>query len=242
MTMDFETISSQHRSSPPRGFLPVAFHRTISRVLLDYFSVLRAQAVLAAVEGATGTPLERLTQSHVPRLVIEAERALDLFPVDPARRTACLQRLRRLGAHSAAEPFTTASANEVVFVIRIEQEVDIVRARLAAGDACRELGFSGMKCTKVSTAVSELSRNIFHYAGAGHISITPFEGDHAGVEVTARDEGPGIENIDIVLSDRYRSARGTGAGLKAIRLLMDSFEIESSAGAGTTVVVRKLKG
>lgn len=239
--MDSGLVSSRHHSSSTRGFPPIAFHRTVSRVLLDYLSARDAHAILAVVEGAIPIRAELLSPAHVPSIMLAAEKALDRFQVDQARRTACLRRLRRLGASSEPEPVATGGSNDVL-VIRIEQEDDIVRARLAAGDACRQLGFSPMRSTRVMTAVSELARNVFHYAGDGQIAITPFTGGCSGVEITARDQGPGIENIDEVLSDGYRSPRGTGGGLKAIRLLMDSFQIESSPGAGTEVVVRKLRG
>lgn len=239
--MDSGLASSRYRSSSTRGFPPIAFHRTVSRVLLDYLSARETRAILAAVEGEGPTPIrvERLTPTHVPGIVLVAERALDRSQMDPARRSACLRRLRRLGEPSA--PAATRGANEMLLV-RVEHEDDIVRARLAAGDTCRLLGFSEMRCTRVMTAVSELARNVFHYAGDGQIVFTRFDGDRSGVEVTARDQGPGIENLAAVLGEGYRSPRGTGGGLKAIRLLMDSFRIESSPGAGTVVVMRKARG
>ena len=238
MTMDSGLASSLHRPGLAGVFPPIAFHRSVSRVLLDYLSVDDTQAILAAVEGATRIRAERLMPEQVSSVLLEAEKALDRFHVDQARRTACLRRLQRLGGATAREPVTTGESNEMLLV-RVEQEDAIVQARLAAGDVCRELGFTEMKATRVMTAVSELARNIFHYAGDGQIVISRFDGDRPGVEVTARDEGPGIENIAEILSDGYRSPRGTGGGLKASRLLMDSFELESSPGAGTVVVVRK---
>jgi serine/threonine-protein kinase RsbT len=241
MMLDYRTTSSLHLARLPGVFLPVAFHRTIGRVLLDYLSARGTQAVLAAVESATRTRAERLTPDHVPCLVVEAEKALDLSPVDQARRTACLRRLRKLGARSASEAFARRGL-DAERLVRVEQEVDIVRARLVAGDACRELAFSEMKCTNVMTAVSELARNIFHYAGAGQIAIRRFDGDRSCVEVMASDHGPGIADVERVLSDSHRSSRGAGAGLKAIRRLMDSFQIESSPGVGTRVAVWKFKG
>jgi serine/threonine-protein kinase RsbT len=126
-------------------------------------------------------------------------------------------------------------------LVLVRQEEDIVRARLAAGDTCRALGFSELTSTKVMTAVSELARNIFKYAGEGQIAITPIEGTRPGVEIMACDQGPGIKDIEAVLRDSYRSRTGMGAGLKGARRLMDSFQIESNPGRGTMVVVRKFK-
>jgi len=126
-------------------------------------------------------------------------------------------------------------------LVLVKQEEDIVRSRLAAGDVCRQLGFSELTCTKVMTAVSELARNIFKYAGDGQIAITCLEGVRPGVEIMACDQGPGIKDVEAVLSDTYRSRTGMGAGLKGARRLMDSFLLESTPGRGTMVVVRKFK-
>lgn len=238
--MDSGLASSLHHHSSTRVFAPIAFHRTVSRVLLDYLSARDARTILAVIEGGTPVRAERLTPAHVPSILLAAEKALDRYQVDEARRRACLRRLRRLGEEAPA-PVAPRGSNES-FLVRVEQEDDIVRARLAAGDACRQLGFSDMRSTRVMTAVSELARNVFHYAGAGQIAITRFDEGSSGVEITARDQGPGIENVEVILSDGYRSPRGTAGGLKVIRLLMDSFQIESSPGAGTEVVVRKLRG
>ncbi len=240
MSIDGGPASSQ-RGAGLAGFAPPsAFHRVIFRVLLDYLSEANVRAVMVAVEGATRTRSDRLTPEHIPNVVTQVEKALDLFPVNEARRAACLQRLRRL-----AVPTATACPGAQGFsrtlLILVKQEEDIVRARLAAGDTCRRIGFSELACTKVMTAVSELARNIFKYAGDGQIAITSLDGARSGVEIMACDQGPGIKDVEAILSDTYRSRTGMGAGLKGTRRLMDSFQIESTSGRGTMVVVRKFK-
>ena len=234
--------TSSRRGLSLAGFAPPsAFHRVIFRVLLDYLSEANTLAVMAAVEAATKTHAFRLTPEHVPSVIAQAEKALDLFPVEDARRLTCMQRLKQLGAPASPPPPPPAKAPPKTLLILVKQEEDIVRARLAAGDSCRQLGFSELACTKVMTAVSELARNIFKYAGAGQIAISCLDGVHVGVEIMALDQGPGIEDIAAVLDDNYRSRTGMGAGLKGTRRLMDSFQIESSPGRGTMVVVRKFK-
>ena len=240
MAIDRGPASSQRGASLAGFAPPSAFHRVIFRLLLDYLSEPNARAVMVAVEAATKTRSDRLMPEHIPGVVTQVEKALDLFPVDDARRAACLQRLKRLGVPTAP-PSSGAKGLPKTLLVFVKQEEDIVRARLAAGDVCRALGFSELACTKVMTAVSELARNIFKYAGDGQVAITCLDGPHLGVEIMACDQGPGIEDLEEVLSDNYRSRTGMGAGLKGTRRLMDSFQVESAPGRGTMVVVRKFK-
>ena len=92
----------------------------------------------------------------------------------------------------------------------------------------------------VATAVSELSRNILKYAGQGEIFFQQrVEGTCTGVLVTARDRGPGIENIEAAMSDHYSSSGTLGLGLPGVKRMMDEFSIESAPGKGTQVSVLK---
>ena len=60
-----------------------------------------------------------------------------------------------------------------------------------------------------------------------------------GIEVIAKDKGPGITNIDLVMSTQFKSKTGMGMGLKGSKRIMDFFDLQSTVGEGTTVVVRK---
>ena len=91
------------------------------------------------------------------------------------------------------------------------------------------------------TAISELSRNIFKYAGKGEIRVCRAAAERVTVQVVASDRGPGIPDIDHVMRADYRSKSGMGRGLRGTRALMDFFEIHSRPGEGTTVTVRKEK-
>jgi serine/threonine-protein kinase RsbT len=94
--------------------------------------------------------------------------------------------------------------------------------------------------TKIVTAVSELARNQFAYArGTGQITLRPLTLPRAGIEIDAKDEGPGIANLDEIMAGRYKSPRGMGVGLRGTKALMDEFTIMASVGAGTHVVARK---
>jgi serine/threonine-protein kinase RsbT len=121
--------------------------------------------------------------------------------------------------------------------IPIEREGDIVRAREMGRAMCKSLGFSEVGQTKVATAISELSRNIFQYAGRGEVRLRPSNG--GAIEVVASDTGPGIANLTAVLTPGYRSKRGMGMGLQGTRRLVDEFYVDTRPGVGTTVKFSK---
>jgi signal transduction histidine kinase len=104
------------------------------------------------------------------------------------------------------------------------------------------MGFDSTTQIKITTAVSELTRNIYEYARAGAITCAVAErGEAFGLHVTARDDGPGIEEkrLKAILRGSYRSASGMGIGLAGTRRLMDDFDIETKPDEGTRVTVVK---
>lgn len=126
-------------------------------------------------------------------------------------------------------------------VLVISTDGDIVVARQSGRDLADKLGCSSTDATLVATAISEIARNIVTYAGAGEVEISIVDdgNGHEGIEVVARDEGPGIDDIDKAMEDGFTTGRGLGLGLPGARRLMDEFEISSTPGSGTTVVMRK---
>jgi serine/threonine-protein kinase RsbT len=122
----------------------------------------------------------------------------------------------------------------------IRSDLDIVIARTLARDTAKTLGFGAIDQARIATAVSELARNIFLYAGTGTVSVREVErGGRKGIEVLCEDQGPGIANIDLVMRDGYSTSRGMGMGLPGAKRLMDEFDIRSQEGIGTTIVCRK---
>lgn len=122
--------------------------------------------------------------------------------------------------------------------VRIGHEHDIVLARQRARTIAALLGFDVNDQTRVSTAVSEIARNVFQYAGGGEVSFAVDPDLHPRrFEILIRDSGPGIERLDDVLEGRYRSSTGMGLGIVGARRLMDHFRIESSSASGTSVTL-----
>lgn len=127
-----------------------------------------------------------------------------------------------------------------LLTVRIREEQDIVATRQRARQIAALLGFDRTEQTRVATAVSELARNAYQYAGGGAVQFE-LEGAAAPqlLSITVTDRGPGIARLDEVLAGSYRSDTGMGLGLVGTRRLMDRFAVESST-RGTTVRAKKL--
>lgn len=127
-----------------------------------------------------------------------------------------------------------------LFSIAIESEEDVVTARQRARDVAAGLGFEGQDQIRIATALSEIARNAYSYAGGGTIDFK-VEGKTAPqlLSIVVRDRGPGIRNLDEILAGKYRSATGMGIGITGSRRLVDTFEIETSP-KGTNVSISKL--
>jgi serine/threonine-protein kinase RsbT len=124
--------------------------------------------------------------------------------------------------------------------VAIRSDTDIVMVRQQARVLAKELGFSASDLTLIATALSELARNIVDYAGQGEIILSLInQGGHRGLVIIARDNGPGITDIERAMQDGYSTGKGLGMGLPGTRRLMDEFEISSGVGQGTTVKVTK---
>jgi serine/threonine-protein kinase RsbT len=124
--------------------------------------------------------------------------------------------------------------------LSIQNEMDIARAALHAGRCCATLGFDRTRSQMVSTAVSELARNIIKYATRGEVIMHGVaRRGRKGVEIVVHDAGPGIENVEEALRDHFSSSGTLGLGLPGVKRMMDEFAIESARGRGTRVTIRK---
>ena len=125
--------------------------------------------------------------------------------------------------------------------IAIESDNDVVTARQRARELAAMVDLTSTDQTLLATAISEVARNITTYATRGEVllSIIRDNGGREGIRVVARDQGPGIEDIDRALQDGYTSGTGLGLGLPGARRLVDEFDIESAPSEGTTVTLVK---
>jgi serine/threonine-protein kinase RsbT len=124
--------------------------------------------------------------------------------------------------------------------VAIRSDLDIVIARSSARDTAKQIGFGAVDQARIATAVSELARNIFLYAGGGTVCVSLVEQRGlTGIEIVCEDQGPGIADLAQVMQDGYSTSRGMGMGLPGARRLMDEFELQSQEGLGTRVTCRK---
>ena len=117
-------------------------------------------------------------------------------------------------------------------VVRVRQQVRVVAAKS---------GLSLVDQTKVVTAASELARNALVHGGGGlaRIDVVTSALGRNGIKIGFTDEGPGIADIDLAMTDGWTSGDGLGLGLSGARRLVDEFELNSKPGDGTSVVVVK---
>jgi serine/threonine-protein kinase RsbT len=124
--------------------------------------------------------------------------------------------------------------------VAIVADADIVEARGEGRALAGRLGFSRTDATLIATAISEIGRNILVHAGRGEVSIAETAKDQLlGIEVVARDGGPGIPDVERALSEGFATGNGLGLGLPGAKRLMDEFSIETELGRGTTITMRK---
>jgi serine/threonine-protein kinase RsbT len=124
--------------------------------------------------------------------------------------------------------------------IRIEADADIVTARQEGRALASLLSFSPSDLTVIASAISEIARNIYSYAGRGEVHVELVERDgRRGVRIVAEDNGPGIADVDLALQDGYSTSGSLGLGLPGARRLMDEFDLTTSRETGTRVTMCK---
>jgi serine/threonine-protein kinase RsbT len=127
-------------------------------------------------------------------------------------------------------------------LVHIRDSQDVVEVRQVVRKKAVSLGFGLVDQTKMVTASSELARNTLDYGGGGTASIEVVEnGRRPGLRVVFEDQGPGIVNLDLAMTDGYTSGGGLGLGLGGAKRLSDEFEISSKPGAGTRVSILRWK-
>jgi serine/threonine-protein kinase RsbT len=215
--------------------------KEIGAVLTGTISPITQRSIFSRLGGLAGTPVHQLTPSDRAAVMQELESSLRLFArSNSAQLIASCSQVLNPGA--AAGPGSSTAAAAAVMApkqLPIEQEKDIATARLEAWSEAVRIGLSKFASVKVATAVSELARNIIFYAGRGIVELRSLKDERGctGLQIVASDHGPGIpsEKLDEIWAGTYKSQRGMGKGLMAVKKLVDDFQLDTRPGAGTTV-------
>ncbi len=124
----------------------------------------------------------------------------------------------------------------------IDSENNIVEVRQLVRYHAKQLSMGIIDQTRITTAVSELLRNMYNYGGGGEVLIEKgIVDDKISLIITCTDHGSGIEDLELAMSDGYTSGNGMGYGLPGAKRLVDRFEIKSELNMGTIVRVMKWK-
>jgi serine/threonine-protein kinase RsbT len=126
--------------------------------------------------------------------------------------------------------------------IRIEKEADIIAVRHRVRELAKEFRFDQFDVAALTTAASELSRNVWVHAQKGLARVSVLRnGRRIGLELEFVDSGPGIADLNRALAGGFSTAKSLGLGLSGTKRLVDEFNIDTEPGRGTRIVIRKWK-
>jgi len=124
----------------------------------------------------------------------------------------------------------------------LASEQDIVMSRQTVRKLTQQIGFSLVDQTKMVTAASELSRNTVVYGGGGEMRwALVTNGAKTGLRLAFEDQGPGIPDLTLALTDGWTSGKGMGVGLSGSKRLVNEFDIRTAVGEGTCVTITRWK-
>lgn len=146
---------------------------------------------------------------------------------------------RRAASAQPALPGATGPLAAVAIDVRTE--FDVAKVISAANRFCTGQALNNVFAAHVATAASELANNLWLYAShGGQVRLSMLhDGLRRGVELVAEDDGPGISDIALALTEGYSTGGGMGCGLPGVQRLMDELRIDSQPGCGTRVQARK---
>lgn len=220
----------------------------IGAILSGTISAITQRSIFNRLGPLAARPVNQLSNQDRATVMAELENSVRLF----ARRNSAeliASCARALGVDGPAATAGASAASSSASgggsatapsakKLAVEQEKDIATARLEAWSEAVRIGLSKFTSVKVATAVSELARNIVFYAGKGTVELRAVRDDKGPVlQIIASDQGPGIgpAKLEEIWSGTYKSQRGMGKGLVAVKKLVDEFQLDTAPGRGTTV-------
>ncbi|MEO6195421.1 MAG: ATP-binding protein [Thermoanaerobaculia bacterium] len=217
--------------------------KEIGSILTGTISSITQRSIFNRLGGLATTPVQQLTPGDRATILQELENSIRLFARSNSAQliASCARALTPGpgGPGASGGPSSTAGIVMAPKKLAIEQEKDIATARLEAWSEAVRIGLSKFASVKVATAVSELARNIIFYATRGTVELRSLKDDKGviGLQIIASDQGPGIPpaKLEEIWAGTYKSQRGMGKGLVAVKKLVDEFHLDTRPGIGTTV-------
>jgi serine/threonine-protein kinase RsbT len=213
----------------------------ISAVLNGSITGITQRSIFNRMGPMASRPLADLGESDRQAIMKELENSVRLFARSgaPELIAACSRALHgEVPPGERRDAGASAPGRTAAKTLEIAQEKDIATARLEAWSEAVRIGLSKFTSVKVATAVSELARNIVFYADRGKVELRAItDASGARLQIVASDKGPGIEpsRLAEIFDGTYRSTRGMGKGLMAVKKLVDEFHLDTAPGRGTTV-------
>ena len=217
----------------------------MAAVLSGAISAITQRSIFNRLGGLARTPVSQLGPVERQTVLKELESSLRLFAraSSPELLAACERALSDAsatgaGSSGAAGQGAAGAGKASHKTFAVDQEKDIATARLEAWSEAVRIGLSKFTAVKVATAVSELARNIVFYAGKGTVELRVTEDERGpSLHIVASDHGPGIEprRLEEIWAGTYKSQRGMGKGLLAVKKLVTDFHLDTGPGKGTTV-------
>lgn len=198
----------------------------IKNVMGATASPLVLNTILATLPVAKETAAGSLDVVSVQSVISHVEAGVKMFTRDGAQQHVAALR-HGLTLNKVPRP---AEA-----VIPVQSDDDVLTVQRKCQDMTRHF-FRTSDGVRLATVASELARNIYMYAKRGEMRLTVSQ-DSQGIrfDITASDKGPGIPNVDLILSGKYVSRTGLGRGLFGTKVMLDSLDIQSSAQTGTVI-------
>ncbi len=192
-----------------------AAYDQLLEVLLRHLSPTNAEGTLMRSIREAGLRADGLTLTDIQQLLPSLERRIRLY-VDPVRHARLTQELAEIGGGRPSRRSRT---------LAIKNEADISEVRRVAKTICEGAGARTFITHKIVTIVSELARNIVHYTPGGTIEVGVIRDKPPRCSILAMDGGPGILNLEEIMSGRYKSKTGMGRGLMGVKRLAERFKI-----------------
>jgi serine/threonine-protein kinase RsbT len=199
-------------------------------ILSRFMSGVNAHSLVLRAVGSANVHPDNLTTRDIETLMPTLERGIRLF-VEPGRQGELLGEIEAISGRmppSSTGGGTPSRKPPASHTVTIRSEPDISHARVLAKAMCENARAKSFVTQKVATVVSELARNIVSYTAGGSIELVLTSDGQARMLVRATDAGPGISNLDEVLSGRYKSTTGLGRGLLGVKRLADRFNIKTT--------------